>query len=59
MTFWIVTDNERILLVHTSPQDGAIEVDAPDDFIDCGDTENKYKYVNGAIVIDDNYNPII
>ncbi len=49
MTFWIVTDNETILLVHTSPQDGAIEVNAPDDFIDCGDTENKYKYVNGLI----------
>jgi hypothetical protein len=49
MTFWIVTDNETILLVHTSAQDGAIEVDAPDDFIDCGDTENKYKYVNGLI----------
>jgi hypothetical protein len=59
MTFWIVTDNERILLVHTSAQDGAIQVDAPDDFIDCGDTENKYKYINGAILIDDNYNPII
>jgi hypothetical protein len=59
MIFWIVTDDETILLVHTSAQEGAIEVDAPDDFIDCGDTENKYKYVNGLIVINDNYNPII
>ena len=49
MIVWIVTDNERILLVHTSPQYGAIEVDAPDEFIDCGDTANKYKYINGLI----------
>jgi len=49
MIFWVVTDGEDILLVHTSPQDGAVEVDAPDDFIDCGDTANIYKYVNGLI----------
>jgi hypothetical protein len=49
MTFWIVTDNEDILLVHTEPQNGTVEVDAPNDFIDCGDTANKYKYANGLI----------
>jgi hypothetical protein len=51
MTFWIVTDNEDILLVYPTEQNGAVEVDAPDDFIDCGDTANKYKYVNGLIEI--------
>jgi hypothetical protein len=49
MIFWIVTDGEDILLVYPTPQDGAVEVIAPDDFIDCGDTANKYKYVNGLI----------
>ena len=49
MKVWIVADGEDILLVHSEPQDGAVEVDAPDDFIDCGDTANKYKYVNGLI----------
>ena len=58
MIVWIATDNEDILLVHTSPQNGAIEVDAPDDFIDCGDTANKYKCVNNLIVINNQYNPL-
>lgn len=49
MIFWITTDGEDIILVHTTHQDGTIEVIAPDDFIDCGDTANKYKYVNGLI----------
>lgn len=58
MTFWIITDGEDILLVHTTPQHQAVEVSAPDDFVDCGDTANKYKYVNNLVVINNQYNPL-
>ena len=50
MKFWIKTQGEEIILVHHTPQVGTIEVEAPDDFVDCGDTANKYKFVNELIV---------
>lgn len=55
MRFWIKTDGEFITVVYYAPTDGAIEVEASDDFVSCGDTANKYRYVNGAIVEVENY----
>lgn len=57
MKFWIVTQGEEVILVHHTPRVGAIEVEAPDDFVDCGDTANKYKFVSGQIVEVENYEP--
>lgn len=57
MKFWIVTQGEEIILVYHTSRVGAIEVEAPDDFVNCGDTANKYRYVNGAIIEVENYEP--
>ena len=50
MKFWIITQGEEIVLVHHTQREGTIEVEAPNDFVDCGDTANKYKFVNGQII---------
>lgn len=57
MRYWIKTDGELITVVYYAPTDGSVEVDAPDDFVSCGDTANKYKFVSGQIVEVENYEP--
>jgi hypothetical protein len=57
MRYWIKTEGELITVVYYAPTEGTIEVDAPDDFVSCGDTANKYKSVNGGIVEVENYEP--
>jgi hypothetical protein len=55
MRYWIITQGEEIVLIHHTPKVGTIEVEAPDDFVDCGDTQNKYRYIDGQIVLNPNY----
>lgn len=55
MIYWIKTQGELITVVYYNPTHGAIEVEAPLDFVDCGDTLNKYRYIDGQIVLNPNY----
>lgn len=50
MKFYIKTEGETITVVYYAPTEGTIEVEAPEDFVTCGDTQNRYKFVNGQIV---------
>ena len=49
MKYCIKTEGEVIILAYPVETEGAIEVEVPEDFITCGDTANKYKFVNGKI----------
>ena len=55
MTYYIKTQGELITVVYYAPTEGAIEVEADKDLVECGDTLNKYRYINGEIVLNPNY----
>jgi hypothetical protein len=55
MTYYIKTESELITVVYYAPTEGAIEVEADKDLVECGDTLNKYRYINGQIVLNPNY----